>query len=84
MRHGIFRRIFALAERLEPDRKAVWEWVLHTPIEELGGHTAIALIFTDQGDKVVAFLKDAVCEEECATRVSSSVLIRRPHTNNID
>jgi hypothetical protein len=64
MLYGIVRRIFALAERLEPDRKVVWEWVLHTPIEVLGGHTTIELIFADEGDRVVAFLKGVVCEEE--------------------
>jgi hypothetical protein len=64
MSHGIIRRIFTLAEQLEPDRKLVWEWLLHTHIETLGGHTAMELVFADQGEQVVALLETALRDEE--------------------
>jgi hypothetical protein len=84
MHNGTVRRIFALAERLEPDRKMVWEWVLHMPIDELGGHTTIELIFTGQGESVVAFLTNAAREEEGATRVSPSPPIGLPRAKCVD
>jgi hypothetical protein len=63
MSHGIIRRIFTLAEQLEPDRKLVWDWLFHTHIEPLGGHTAMELVFADQGEQVVALLETALHDE---------------------
>jgi hypothetical protein len=64
MSHGIIRRIFTLAEQLEPDRKLVWDWLFHTQIETLGGHTAMELIFADQGEQVIALLETALRDEQ--------------------
>jgi hypothetical protein len=66
MRQGIVRRIFTLAERMEPDREAIWEWLFHAQIETFGGLTAMELIFTDQGEQVVALLEQALRSEEGA------------------
>lgn len=57
---SIFRRIFSLAEQLEPNRAAIWDWLLHTPIESLGGRTATELAFAGDGERVVAMLKAAL------------------------
>ncbi|MGC1547462.1 MAG: hypothetical protein WA777_02955 [Rhodanobacter sp.] len=64
MSHGIIRRIFTLAERLEPDRKLIWDWLFHTHIETLGGYTAMELAFADQGEQVIALLETALRDEE--------------------
>jgi hypothetical protein len=56
----VLRHIFSLAEQLEPDRVAIWEWLWHTPIETLGGHTAIELAFAGDGLRVVAMLEAAL------------------------
>ena len=64
MRRGIVRRIFTLAERLEPDRKAIWDWLFHAQIEPLDGWTAMELIFADRGEQVVALLEQALRDEE--------------------
>jgi len=57
---SIFRRIFNLAEQLEPNRAAIWDWLWHTPIETLGGRTAIELAFAGDGERVIAMLKAAL------------------------
>lgn len=57
---SVFRRIFTLAEQLEPNRTAIWDWLWHTPIETLGGHTAIELAFAGDGERVVAMLEAAL------------------------
>lgn len=64
MRQGIVRRIFTLAQRLEPDRQAIWQWLFHTPIETLDRRTAMELIFADRGEQVVALLEQALRDEE--------------------
>ena len=64
MGQGIFRRIFALAQQLEPDRKVIWDWLLHTPIGMLGGHTVVELVFTDRGEQVIALLQTTLRDEE--------------------
>ena len=48
--------IIALAERVDPDRMAVWEWFLETPIRP-HGKTAYELVQAGQGDVVIAFLQ---------------------------
>jgi hypothetical protein len=77
MSQGIIRRIFTLAERLEPDRKAIWDWLFHTQIETLGGSTAMDLIFDDRGEQVVALLEAALRDENGAASVTSYQ--RLPH-----
>ncbi|TCV92706.1 hypothetical protein EC912_10644 [Luteibacter rhizovicinus] len=70
MGQGIVRRIVTLAERLEPDRNAIWDWLFHAQIETLGSRTAMELIFTDQGERVVALLEHALRDEEGASVVT--------------
>lgn len=65
MSQRIIHRIFALAEQLEPDRKLVWDWLLHTQIESLDGHTAVDLVFADRGEQVVTLLETAIRDEVC-------------------
>jgi len=72
MSRGIVRHIFTLAERLEPDRKAIWEWLFHAQIETLGRRTAMELIFTDQGEQVAALLERALRDEEGTTIVTGA------------
>jgi hypothetical protein len=67
MSRGIIRQIFTLAERLEPDRKVIWDWLFHTHIETLGGHTAMELVFADQGDQVIALLEMALNDDAGVT-----------------
>jgi len=64
MSQGIIRRIFNLAEQLEPDRKVIWDWLFHTHIEALDGHTALELVFADQGEQVISLLETALRDEE--------------------
>lgn len=59
MSNALLLRILALAERIEPDREAIWEWFFHTPIEPYG-KTAYALGTDGQGDVVIAFLERAL------------------------
>ncbi|GFZ89879.1 hypothetical protein [Dyella caseinilytica] len=63
MSQGIIRRIFNLAAQLEPDRKLIWDWLFHTHIETLGGHTALELVFADQGEQVISLLEAALHDE---------------------
>jgi hypothetical protein len=60
---SVLRRIFTLAEQLEPNRAAIWDWLWHTPIEALDGRTAIELAFAGQGDRVVAMLEAALHDQ---------------------
>jgi hypothetical protein len=82
MGQGIVRRIFTLAERMEPDRKAIWEWLFCTQIETLGGLTAMELIFTDQGDQVMALLERAVRSEEGASDGQHRIAVPTIRENN--
>lgn len=79
MGQGIVRRIFTLAERLEPDRKAIWEWLFHAQIETLGGRTAMELIFADQGEQVVVLLERALRDEEGTAVVTEPLRLPRAH-----
>ena len=79
MGQGIVRRIFTLAERLEPDRKAIWEWLFHAQIETLGGCTAMELIFADQGEQVVVLLERALRDEEGTAVVTEIQRLPRAH-----
>lgn len=65
----ILRHIFTLAERLEPNRAAIWDWLWHTPIETLDGRTAIELIFAGHGDRVLAMLEAAVRDQAEPSRL---------------
>lgn len=60
----MLRQIFTLAERLEPDHKAIWDWLFHTPLQKLGGRTALELVFSGHGEQVLAMLKKALRDEE--------------------
>lgn len=57
MRNGIIHRIADIAQRIEPDRRAVWEWLLRTPIGEFDGRTAIELAHAGEGQRVVELLE---------------------------
>ncbi|MGO4703249.1 hypothetical protein [Dyella sp. 2RAB6] len=59
MSNSLLLHILALAERIEPDREAIWEWFFRTPITPFG-KTAYELGIDDQGDAVLAFLERAV------------------------
>jgi hypothetical protein len=51
------RRIANLAYGIEPDRQAVWDWLLLTPIEELGGRTAVEIALAGEGENVISLLE---------------------------
>jgi hypothetical protein len=59
MSNSLLLRILALAERIEPDREAIWEWFFRTPISPYG-RTAYELGQDDEGDAVIAFLERAI------------------------
>ncbi|KAB7629528.1 hypothetical protein [Stenotrophomonas rhizophila] len=56
MRQGIVRRVADLALQIEPDRAAVIEWILHSPLPALDGQTTFELACEGQGERVVALL----------------------------
>jgi uncharacterized protein (DUF2384 family) len=58
-RQGIFHRIFALAEQLEPDRSRVFQWLFNTPIPTLDSLTPIELVFAGRGESVIDLLRSA-------------------------
>lgn len=62
MTQGIMRRIATLAHGIEPSRQAVWDWIHGTPIEELGGYTALELAFAGEGERVVELLESILAE----------------------
>jgi hypothetical protein len=65
---SVLRRIFTLAEQLEPNRALIWDWLWHTPIEALGGRTAIELTFAGHGERVIAMLKAALHDQQESPR----------------
>jgi hypothetical protein len=56
MRQGIVRRVADLALQIEPDRAAVLEWILHSPLPALDGQTTFELACEGKGERVVALL----------------------------
>ncbi|NYF34494.1 hypothetical protein [Stenotrophomonas sp. JAI102] len=56
MHQGIVRRVADLALQIEPDRAAVLEWILHSPLPTLDGQTTFELACEGQGERVVALL----------------------------
>ncbi|MDR3447858.1 MULTISPECIES: hypothetical protein [unclassified Dyella] len=79
MSQGIFRRIFQLAEQLEPNRTAVWDWLLHTHIDGFDGHTALEMVFADQGEQVVDMLEAALHDEDDKVLLGPSLSAPRRH-----
>jgi len=57
MGNRIMRRIADLAYGIEPDRQAVWDWLLLTPIKELGDRTAVEIALAGEGERVVSLLE---------------------------
>ena len=57
MGNRIMRRIADLAYGIEPDRQVVWDWLLLTPIAELGGRTAVEIALAGEGEHVVSLLE---------------------------
>ncbi|MEO9078207.1 MAG: hypothetical protein ABI268_02745 [Rhodanobacter sp.] len=55
MSDHFMREIIGLADRVDPDPEAVWEWFFETPLLP-HGKTARELVQADRGDAVVAFL----------------------------
>jgi len=55
MSNQLLLDILSLADRIEADRAAVWEWFFRTPIWPHGG-TAFELAQSGRGDEVIAFL----------------------------
>jgi uncharacterized protein (DUF2384 family) len=58
-RQGIFHRIFALAEQLEPDRSRVFQWLFNTPIPALDSLTPIELVFAGRGESLIDLLESS-------------------------
>jgi hypothetical protein len=57
MADRIMRRIADLAYGIDPDRQAVWDWLLLTPIQELGSRTAVEIALAGEGECVVSLLE---------------------------
>ena len=57
MGRRIMRRIADLAYGIEPDRQAVWDWLLLTPIKELGGRTAVEVALAGDGEQLISLLE---------------------------
>ncbi len=66
MRQGIVRRVADVALRIEPDRSAVLEWILHTPLPSLGGQTTFKLACDGQGERVIALLNALLLQPDAA------------------
>ncbi|QNK01340.1 DUF2384 domain-containing protein [Dyella telluris] len=66
MANSLTRRIFLLADRLEPDRAAVWQWFHCTPIRVFDGQTALELMTAGEGWRVEAWLETVLLSEEDA------------------
>jgi len=66
MRQGIVRRVADVALRIEPDRSAVLDWILHTPLPSLGGQTTFELACDGQGERVIALLNALLLEPGAA------------------
>lgn len=66
MRQGIVRRVADVALRIEPDRSAVLEWILHTPLPSLGGQTTFELACDGQGERVIALLNALLLQPDAA------------------
>ncbi|HAI47882.1 hypothetical protein D3C87_480690 [compost metagenome] len=62
MRQGIVRRVAEMALRIEPDRSAVLEWILHTPLPTLGMQTTFELACNGEGERVIALLNDLLLQ----------------------
>ncbi|MCW6027405.1 hypothetical protein K4043_05205 [Stenotrophomonas sp. SRS1] len=56
MGQGIVRRVADLALQIEPDRAAVLDWILHSPLPALDGQTTFELACDGQGERVVVLL----------------------------
>lgn len=69
VRTTVSHRIFALASLIEPDPIAAWQWFMCTPLITSGGMTACELLFTGQGDRVIAFLRHALADQFAETTV---------------
>jgi hypothetical protein len=63
MHRSVLHQILTLAGRLEPDREAVLEWIWQTHISVLDGHTAMELVLSGHGQKVVTLLQVALEDE---------------------
>lgn len=64
MDQGIVRRVATLALRIEPDRSAVLEWILHAPLPSLGGLTTFELACNGEGEQVIALLNDLLLQPD--------------------
>jgi hypothetical protein len=63
MADRIMRRIADLAYGIEPDRQAVWDWLLLTPIEELGRRTPVEIALAGEGEHVISLLEAVAAGE---------------------
>jgi hypothetical protein len=50
--------VFRAAARIEPDPAKMMAWYCDTPIAELDGSTAKALLASGRADEVLAFLRE--------------------------
>ncbi|MCS4234389.1 hypothetical protein ACTUVK_002001 [Stenotrophomonas rhizophila] len=62
MRQGIVRRVAEMALRIEPNRTAVLDWILHTPLPSLGMQTTFELACNGEGERVIALLNDLLLQ----------------------
>jgi len=66
---GLLPEIIVLAECIEPDREAVWEWFRESPIHP-HGKTAMQLVQAGQGSAVIAFLQRILADSGSASGIS--------------
>ena len=74
MSNSLLLHILALAERIEPDRAAIWEWFFRTPISPYG-KTAYQLGLDDDGDVVIAFLERTLGDSSSPGAASASTAL---------
>lgn len=82
MRQGIVRRIFDLAEQLEPSRSAAWYWFFNCPIEN--SLTAAELVFSGRGTRVVNFLQQALLDPGRYPGRSMTLISLAPYRTGTD
>jgi hypothetical protein len=73
MPKGIVRRVAERALQIEPDRSAVIEWILYSPLPALDGQTTFELACNGEGERVLALLDACLAAGDAPRRLPGAV-----------